>query len=307
MGDVVGQNLVPNGDFEYYTSCPTGVAEINLAFPWYDPNSASSDYYNTCAPLTTGVCVPMPYSGAIVFQYAHSGVAYAAIECALNIGLSEREYIQVPLTSPLFANQCYYVEFYTNKSNNDKYTVNNIGAYISSTAINCPMNFPMNLTPQILLPSNPVIYDSVNWTKIYGIYQATGGESYLTIGNFKYDSSTVFQIDSTQPYTQAYYYIDDVDLHRCSCDTLGSVGVTETNPVPELTLYPNPCASQLIIDNGKLIIKEIHIYNVLGCEILKQVQNDQSETIDVSKLPSGLYFAELVTEKGVMRRKFVKE
>ena len=34
------QNLVPNGDFEFFTSCPTSFSQTNLAFPWYDPTGA---------------------------------------------------------------------------------------------------------------------------------------------------------------------------------------------------------------------------------------------------------------------------
>jgi len=115
-----------------------------------------------------------------------------------------------------------------------------------------------------------------------------------------------FKSDSINTNKEGWI-IDNIRWRSGYCE-----GVKENATNNEITLYPNPCASQLIIDNGKLIIKEIHIYNVLGGEILKQVQNDQSETIDVSKLPSGLYFAELLTDGSVgsptiVRRKFVKE
>jgi hypothetical protein len=62
----------------------------------------------------------------------------------------------------------------------------------------------------------------------------------------------------------AYYYIDDVSVIDCT-----TVGVNEPNPTPEITLYPNPCASQLGISNYELGIKEVKVFNVLGSEILK--------------------------------------
>ena len=43
-------NLVPNGDFEYYTGCPNNLSQIDSAYPWTQPNilGSSSDYLNTC-------------------------------------------------------------------------------------------------------------------------------------------------------------------------------------------------------------------------------------------------------------------
>ena len=43
------QNLVPNGDFEFYTSCPNYYGQITKAFPWYDLSNSTTEYFNTCA------------------------------------------------------------------------------------------------------------------------------------------------------------------------------------------------------------------------------------------------------------------
>jgi Secretion system C-terminal sorting domain len=62
-----------------------------------------------------------------------------------------------------------------------------------------------------------------------------------------------------------------------------------------------------------MMMKEIKIVNVLGEEILKQVQNDKNATIDVSGLAKGIYFVEVYFDSStsspqgqVLRRKFVK-
>ena len=51
--------------------------------------------------------------------------------------------------------------------------------------------------------------------------------------------------------------------------------------------------------------------NVLGCEILKQVQNDTHATIDISKEAKGIYFVEVYFDKlsnpKVVRKKIIKE
>src|ERR1700757_1468337 len=43
------QNLVPNGNFEIYDTCPNDISQITYAVKWYNaqPNT-SPDYFNTC-------------------------------------------------------------------------------------------------------------------------------------------------------------------------------------------------------------------------------------------------------------------
>ena len=206
-------NLVPNGDFEIYTSCPTSPGQTNRAFPWYDPNNSTSDYFNSCAPVSSGVNVPGNMS--VFFQFAHSGVGYTGLFGEQSPSANHREYIQVKLSDSLSYSSCYVVTFYCNLLNAEKYAINNMGAFISQTAISCPQNLPYNLTPQILLPGNPTISDTLNWVKVQGLYNANGGEQYITIGNFQYDSNTVFQvINASSVEAESYYYIDDVSLFK---------------------------------------------------------------------------------------------
>ncbi len=229
------QNLITNGGFENFSSCPSSVAQVNRAVPWYDPNNSSSDYYHACAnSLGIGIGVPCQGLSCQYYQYPHSGLGYVALELFYHPGYNYREYIQQQLLNPLLPNKCYYVEYYTNHTNRSEYAINNIGAYISTTAVVSPYQLPYNLTPQILLPGNPVISDTINWTKVYGVYQATGGEDYLTIGNFQNDSNTTLQIiDSTLP-PDAYYYIDDVSISEIPSGNAGNDTTICTNDTAQL-------------------------------------------------------------------------
>ena len=206
------QNIVPNGDFEFYTSCPNAPAQINRAYPWYDPNNATSDSSNSCAPDSSNISVPCIF-GCFCFQNAHSGNGYCGL---FAYGNNYREYIQVKLSDSLKHNTCYSVTFYINLINHTLYASNNIGAYFSNLAIFCPNPTAYNLTAQILLTGNPIISDTVNWTKINGVYNAIGGEQYLTIGNLARDSNTFHQIiDTIQNVdNRAYYFVDDVSLYE---------------------------------------------------------------------------------------------
>jgi hypothetical protein len=147
------QNLVPNGDFEQYSNCPVGFGQIDSLLYWFNPCippyggsgtlSGSSDYFNACND-TAGVNVPYSSFG---FQLAHSNNGFAGLALFF-INISNfREYIEVPLTSPLIANNCYYFEMYVSLANNSGYTADTIGAYFSDTIVsNLHSHLPFFLT-----------------------------------------------------------------------------------------------------------------------------------------------------------------
>ncbi len=194
-------NLVPNPSFEVYDTCPYSNlgSQIYLAIPWTGPQVNSTDYLNACSPV-----FGVPIAG-INYQYARTGVAYAGIWT--KEGTNYREYLQALLLDTLIAGHCYFVSFYANLINSVPFGSNNVAAYLSYHADsiwNIPswMSKVLNYTPQIVKPGNPIITDTLNWTQVASIYTATGGEKYITIGNFYPDSATLG--------TGGYYYIDDV-------------------------------------------------------------------------------------------------
>ena len=42
------QNMVPNGDFEYYTTCPIIESRISNCLGWRSYHQGTSDYFNAC-------------------------------------------------------------------------------------------------------------------------------------------------------------------------------------------------------------------------------------------------------------------
>ena len=42
------QNLVPNGDFEYYSNCPTNLSQTANCTGWAFFTNGTSDYFNSC-------------------------------------------------------------------------------------------------------------------------------------------------------------------------------------------------------------------------------------------------------------------
>ena len=132
-------------------------------------------------------------------------------------GLDDRSYVQVKLIDSLKKNHSYYVEYFVNLLNSAKYNCNNIGLLFTKTSIYVDtLNDPsgvINANPQILNYGNPVFGDTINWSKVSGIYTAQGGEQYITLGNFKRDIQTNTRIAYPNNNTDgAGYYLDDVSV-----------------------------------------------------------------------------------------------
>jgi gliding motility-associated-like protein len=213
------QNLVPNPDFEFYLTCPvlnndSGPMECA---PWIDGNDATSDYYNACAG-SGGASVPVNDVG---YQEAISGVGYAAIAVYSANVTNYREYLQVPLVEPLVADEWYYFSMYANVADN-WCGCNRLGAYIS-TVPPVPAALLIEVDPQIDHLFG-LILDSVAWTLIEGCFQASGGEQFLTIGNFHHDSETFIDPDCNEEgFLAGYFLIEDVLLMSTSAPDLITV------------------------------------------------------------------------------------
>ena len=302
------QNLVPNYGFETVIQCPPDQGFIYKAPPWFQPsirygntsNSSSTDLYDTCSNGST-VGIPL---NAIGYQPARSGYGYAGI-LVNYYSMNYREYVEVPLTSTLFSNHSYCVQFYVSLADTSEFAISNMGAYFSVDSLldSTPgSNAIEYVTPQVENPLTNVLNDKVNWMLVSGTFTANGGEKYLTIGNFHTDANTNLQnvTGGTQPFS--YYYIDDISVVDCS-----AIGINEINMFSEINVYPNPATNELNVESLKANVESIAIYNVLGCEILKQVQNGKNTTLDISFFAKGIYFVEVQTKKGIIRNKFVKE
>lgn len=197
------QNLVPNESFELHTQCPNSHSQLYLASPWFSPTATSTDLFDSCSSYYT-----VPISGL----YARDGWAFIGMHLYSD---NNREYAQTKLKDSLTKDHCYYVEFYTFCANSSPQRINNIAANFSKLSYT---NYPSG--PNIPVPlhitnyNNPIISDSIHWTKISGLYLATGGESYITIGNFKnnQNTDTITVHPPSLIADESYYFIDAVSV-----------------------------------------------------------------------------------------------
>lgn len=183
------QNLIYNGDFELYDSCPKlastpGDYEIERCSGWKSPTYATSDYYNVCnnfepGPFTGVVGVPKNNQG---FQYPYSGNAYCGIVWQ-NYKYGDGfwvEYIQSKLLAPL--KNGFEYEFTCQIVFSDainEYAYWKFGAAFTTQAISKIDAKPFTgIIPQIMNEPNNFITDTLNWVEIKGKFFAQGGEQY---------------------------------------------------------------------------------------------------------------------------------
>ena len=300
-----GQNLVPNGSFEQYSSCPTFYTQFDRVLTWINPAQwppgGSPDYFNQCAPPQY-VGVPSNIFG---YQNAYDGNAYVGM-ILWDMNNLFREYMEAPFAKPLNEGVCYHFEMYACLANKYKYAVDNIGVYFSDTAIaGIPDFLPLPFTPQINNTSG-FISDTLNWILISGDYVASGTENFLIIGNFQNDVNTnSLLVNSSAIYDQSYIFIDQVSLTPCL-----PTSITEEHGNGIINIYPNPVDDEMVVLGSELTgFHELTIYNSIGKLVYeKPISGQQSLTIDMANFSSGIYIIKLTGLTGnVVTKKITRK
>lgn len=80
-------------------------------------------------------------------------------------------------------------------------------------------------------------------------------------------------------------------------------GVKNENIAPEVLVYPNPSHNYLNVRIDYAKINNIQISTIDGKKILET----KSKKIDISQLPKGTYLIKILTNKGMVIQKFIKE
>lgn len=204
---VDAQNLVSNPSFEVHDWCPPGdnssPGPPYPCPPWQNGNGGNIDYFHPCGDVDYQV--PQNIVG---YEPAHTGDAYGGLFVYLYFS-NAREYFQAPLQTPLVAGTTYYVEFYVSRP--ESYcAVNHIGAYFSDVPPSYSGFECINVIPQIDYVQG-FIYERNGWQKISGCFEAEGGESFITIGNFYTNANTSLDSCYGAP-NYAYMYLDDVSV-----------------------------------------------------------------------------------------------
>lgn len=241
--NTIGQvNLVYNGDFEMYDTCPTGFSDpfqnpkqIEHCLGWNAPTYGTSDYYNVCAS-GTNVSIPInpfgeqnPFNGNGYLGAYFTNYTGGAGTDGYS-GIMWWEYVQGTLTQPLEANKTYKLSMELSLAEYSDLMINEVGAYFSSTPISTNNTAPLTVIPQCVFHKTAYYTDTINWMHLETTFVATGDEEYIVIGNFRNNltTDTIRRYDYEplieNPY-KTYYYIDNVVIIEDNSQTLN--GATE--------------------------------------------------------------------------------
>lgn len=129
----------------------------------------------------------------------------------------------------------------------------------------------------------------------------SGSEPYEIVWS---NSETDFTISNLAPNM---YYYTITDYYECEhtgqIEIFSSVGINN-NIVPNFEIFPNPAFDKISIYSQKNI-KSVLITGVNGNEIIKTYPRNISKDIDVSYLPSGIYFIIIDTGEELARKKLI--
>ncbi|HTH57737.1 MAG TPA: gliding motility-associated C-terminal domain-containing protein [Cyclobacteriaceae bacterium] len=241
---LMGQNLVPNPDFECgvdecaFSDDPNMTAKYFCQ--WWAPSLGCPDMFTTS--LGSNCFSGQPESGLVDeqpgTQMPHSGKRFAGIFTYGNTTAGAydnyREYISTTLLQPLVVGKYYRASMYVACSNRMVYAANNLGiCFTVGGILNRATNQVLtSYQPQVV--SNDVI-TATQWVRICGVFMATSPANVIMIGNFSGNSVTS-AINRTggaadSHYYNAFYFIDDVAVEQVDGPDGNSVSVSGSDRV----------------------------------------------------------------------------
>ncbi|PLX20221.1 MAG: hypothetical protein C0599_09465 [Salinivirgaceae bacterium] len=213
-------NLVMNPGFEEYVDCPirhTPEDATNTLIPhWTFPNKTASDYFNKCSKKGAGI--PSNFAG---YSQAKEGDAYAGAILSGST-FDHREYIQGELTEPMKPGKRYCVSFYYKLASGSRFAIDQLGVYLSGEKLAYNTKKEVKVDPQLSNPKGLFLNDTKKWEHFCRVYDAKGGEQFITIGNFNsYENTNYVGVEKTNTASHtmtdyAYYYFDLVEVREIS-------------------------------------------------------------------------------------------
>ena len=153
-----------------------------------------------------------------------------------------------------------------------------------------------------------VAWDAVEGAKGYDVYVNTEKVQDFQMG---YTNGTAYVIGTDQETTFEFYVVAFNDETESDPSEIYTV-VVEDDAIEEVNasfnIYPNPVNDRLYIET-EATIESVTIYTVTGVMVGQQttVNRQQTLSIDVTNLNSGVYFVKVVTENGEAVQRFIKK
>ena len=124
------------------------------------------------------------------------------------------------------------------------------------------------------------------------------------------DSLSSCEVQSICEYLAVPGGIIEIHDNASGCNTQEEVeeacenfSIEEQFTIDYMSLYPNPAHQEVNINLEGFLIDEVTIYTLTGQQILKN--KPVGSTIDISRLPQGMYIVEVIVENTRLRQKLL--
>jgi outer membrane protein OmpA-like peptidoglycan-associated protein len=263
------QNLVTNGNFETKSYCPGTFNQqsLNTIAGWWQATDGTPDYFHSCSDK---MGVPNNLFGQ---QPAKDGEGFAGLVTYTIDKKNYREYLQTKLTRALNQGEMVCIEMHISAADYCNYVTDGIGALLSVKKAESNLQTVLTFNASMSNPKLNMLDENEEWQLLSDVYTASGGEEFLTIGNFMTDKELKI-IRRTEDFKSkgygkwSYVYIDNVKVRpiqnklECSCENeyLASIAV---DPPLELGEYKKIKLDAILFDFDADVLTE---------EALKQLE-----------------------------------
>ncbi len=146
--------------------------------------------------------------------------------------------------------------------------------------------------------------DVTNWDVNYRVAGADAWNSVTTTTN-PYTLSGLS--DNTSYEVQVIAHCTNgVTSDPSATITLTTTGINDYTLDNTVTVYPNPTTGMIQIQNSESRIENVEVYDAYGKMLNVVSVNDNVTAIDLTSYASGTYFVRVMTEKGVVTKRVVK-
>jgi hypothetical protein len=309
VGKVSAQNLVPNGSFEDFTTCPAFIGYAQYATGWLNLHTSSADYFNACN--TSGVVdVPLNQFG---YQFAADGQAYVGMATSAVGGVPwYREIVGIELTEQLQPGVPVCLSFRTAMGGYGNWPGNSTIYSSKGLGLKFFTELPTDWS-DYLYPNSAALHldvvptDTALWYNVSGLYVPDSAYRFVAVGNFFADSlSEITLIDTSGfgAFDIAYAFVDDIrasfDLSYCTTG-VPSGGVV----LRSVTTYPMPCADALNLSFSSAVVGRLkyRLLDTSGQQVLDGtlLSVGSHASVDLNGLRAGVFVLHLEDGAGTYR------
>ena len=134
---------------------------------------------------------------------------------------------------------------------------------------------------------------NIDFAGIIADYVANGGTSLSVTG-------VGGQFDTSSPFTSGYQLFP-----RRDSDISTITSVREAAWAPEVQIFPNPVKDVLQL-NAPVELSQVRLLDLAGRMLLRQAVQGQQASLDLTELPAGTYYLQLISPEGQMGRMIMK-